>query len=680
MAPRIPIIADPSQAVAAFEKITAAMRRVGQEGKALSELDLSHPELKGLADDIRRLQSNFQSLGSLGRAGVGGVSKEVSQGNYRDVIDWYQRHKEKFKGDEAGRARHFNAVAGYVTYGSRWNPQPPHETGKSGGMGGMPIPGMKSMIKPLLALAGVGGVLSVASQAIDEAQTEATQADTLKRVLADTSTEFATFRDLLRESSEGLQLTHTETVRLAQSFAKASGLSGGIAKLVEETRDAVGFGRSFGMDPNQTSQLFGQARWFQAGDGLNAKELGIVFADAIASGGMWSKADEVLSAIIGWVQTSERTIVDSPNIHAYASMQAAMNASNRPGLQGQAGAALLGTMDQAIRQGGGAGEAGQIFLLRAMQREGKLDPFKMEYLIEGGMFGSRKRAFGEGSDTTNAELIFSELRKQYANPFVRASAAGNLMNISMRQAMAMDQVSDDPRKFGSLMKMLDKFNIAPETLNTTGIQALSKLAIADTPDALQQVKADILAREDVSAEDKDRLAGTFFTDKGLREALANTLAGLSRETNVGMETQDAMVNFKRALTESGANLLTTTNFLKAGVTKAITGLNVTIDVLSGVVGGKSAPGYRGSKSIFDGLPTPEEWRDDMARNHRGRRPEMRLSELPEFGGMDAGSQSVVKLEIAPVEFTLKDQSGRILDTQMPEISVGGRPKPHGGKR
>lgn len=663
MAPRIPISADPSQAVSAFERITAAMRKAGQEGRALSELDLSHPELKDFADDIKRLQANFEALRSLGRAGVGGVAREVARGRYRDVFDWYRRHGEQFRGDEAEQARHFRTVGGYVTYGTRWSPPPPDEKKETTGF---PIPGM-SVLKPLLTLAGLGGILSMAGEAVREGQDEAVQADTLKRILADTSTDFATFRDLLRDASEGLQLTHTETLRLAQSFAKASGLSDNITRIAHEAMDAAGFSRAFGLDPGQTSQLFGQARWLKTGDGLTAKELGVVFADAIAAGGMWSKADEVLSAIVNWVQTSERVIVDSPNIHAYASMQAAMNASGRPGLQGQAGAALIGQMDQAIRQGGGAGEAGRNFLWRALAEGGQLDPFRMEYLLEGGLFGSRKRAFGAGSATTNAELIFAALRKQYANPFVRASAASNLLNISMRQAMAMDEVSDDPRKFGLLQKMLDKYSIKPEQLNASGIQAMAKLAVAKTPAALQQVKADILAREDVTAQDKDRLAGTFYTDEGLREAMARLLAGLSRETTAGVETQGAMVNFKRALTESGANLIEVTNVMKAGVTKAVDALNTTIDALTGTHEA-AVNGIRGRNArnlAFERLPAIEDEEDmvDAAGGTLTRR----------------GRRSIT-LNIAPVEFTLRDQSGKVVDRQTPEASFSADPQAWGGRR
>lgn len=49
---RIPVSADASGAVNAFNQIRDAIQRAGQEGRAFSDLNLDHPELKELAEDL----------------------------------------------------------------------------------------------------------------------------------------------------------------------------------------------------------------------------------------------------------------------------------------------------------------------------------------------------------------------------------------------------------------------------------------------------------------------------------------------------------------------------------------------------------------------------------------------------------------------------------------------------
>ena len=53
MTVRIPIQADGGQVAKAFTDIRKAMERAGQAGRELSKIDLSHPELKEQAEDIR---------------------------------------------------------------------------------------------------------------------------------------------------------------------------------------------------------------------------------------------------------------------------------------------------------------------------------------------------------------------------------------------------------------------------------------------------------------------------------------------------------------------------------------------------------------------------------------------------------------------------------------------------
>ena len=133
MSTGIPISADSSMAVAAIEQISAAIRKSGQEGLKFSKLDLSHPELEGMADDLKRLQSNFTTMKSF--KGVSGTAKKVDEGNYSDVMDWLKNHGRQFSNEDA-RRQHFATVGNYFTHGSRWNPAPPGGSPPGGNQSG----------------------------------------------------------------------------------------------------------------------------------------------------------------------------------------------------------------------------------------------------------------------------------------------------------------------------------------------------------------------------------------------------------------------------------------------------------------------------------------------------------------------------------------------------------------
>ncbi len=463
MSVKIPISADASQAVSAINQVTSAIRKAGQEGRRFSELDLSHEELRPFADDIQRIQENFEELKKIGR---GETAAAVRAGDYADFISWNEGHGRQFPSEKQRRG-HAASVSSYITQNTRWQSagDEPANSGSDGkGSGGLPIAGLGKMLGIGLGLAGIGKITSLLSEGIGGAQDEAISLDVFKRQINDTSTAFDVMRSSLRDAAEGLELTYQETVKLAQGFSKASAMTNQ-REITEEVRTGAGFARSFGLDEKQVTQVLGQARWLGMSNS-DSRELAVMFADAIASGNMWAKADEVMSAIVGWVDQAETVMVDAPNIQAYAAYSSAMNASNRPGLQGQSGTSLLAQMDQAVRQNGRAGEAGQNFIWRALTQEGSLNPFQMRFLLEEGMFGRRQDAFKQTAPKlavkggTNFENIQSMLGKEYPNSFQRWDAMSRLFGISMHQASALDDLK--PSRYGRLGDMLNRFKLDPK--------------------------------------------------------------------------------------------------------------------------------------------------------------------------------------------------------------------------
>ncbi len=556
MTVKVGISADPSGGVSAFNQISAAIRKAGQEGRKLSELDFSHPELKDLEDDIDRLQDNFKELQKVGR---GATAAAVRQGGYDDVISWHAGYGRQFP-DAKQRQNHFDAVSNYTTQGTRWGAPPPGGnppgTGGSSGFGfsGIPVPGIGKLLGIGLGLAGIGKVTGMLSEGVTGAADESVQVDTLKRIIGDTSTEFSDLRQSIREAGEGLQLTYAETVKLAQSFAKASNYADS-HRITEEVKTSAGFARSFGLDPSHVTRSFGESRFLQVGGGSDTspKEMAVMFADAIAAGGMWSKADEVMNSIIGWVQQAERVTIDAPNVRAYAELSSSMNASERPGLQGQAGAALISQIDQSIRGGGGAGDAGRNFLWRAINADGKLSPYQMKFMLEkGGMFGKLP------DGRTNFEAVNDLAKQQYANPLQRADALSNLFNTSMSQMMAMMDLK--PGSHGALGEMIKKYNIDPENIDSTSYQGLADVATANGS-RLEVLRDDLLKRDDLTGTQKRTVRNASGED-GLRRALATTIALAGREQTTGIKTLDGITAIKNALTNSAGPLLSPINEIR----------------------------------------------------------------------------------------------------------------------
>lgn len=455
----------------------------------------------------------------------------------------------------------------------------------------MNLPSVGSLMRMALSMAGVGGAVALASNAIDGAQEEAVGVDTLQRTLNDLGMDFESLRNATREAGDGLLTTYQETVKLASQFAKISNINRS-DELMEQVRTATGFSRSFGLEPESSNPVFAQMRWLGVtGErGMDEKELATLFADAIASGGMWGKADEVIRAIARWTEGAERVSVLTPNVAGYAGLQAQMNASSMPGLHGAAGEALIAQIDAAIRRGGAFGEAGQNFMWRSMIRPGSIDPFQMKYLQEGGAFASRASEFGRldkryagflpgnsRNGRTNFELVKTELDHYYQgkSPFMKWDAMSNLLGISMHQSMALDNL---PRtNFGALGKLLGRNRIDLKDLNPTGIKDLAQIASADTH-GLETIRASFLKRGNITPDDVSRLQSQ--SGEGLRGALADVAARLGRDKNIGTESLQATKDMKNALTSLGDNLLPLTTEIKEVLVSGFQAVDSIVEMLA----------------------------------------------------------------------------------------------------
>jgi hypothetical protein len=385
----------------------------------------------------------------------------------------------------------------------------------------------------------------------------------------------------------GLGITYREATNLAQAFARASALGSG-KDVAEGVAVSGGFSRAFGLDRMRTAGLFGQMRYLGATgkNGMDEKQLALMFADAIGSGKMWSKADEVMQSIAQWVQTAERTQVTTPNMRAYADMAAKMNklgSEGLPGLRGPAGAALLQAIDQAIRSGGRAGAAGENMMWQALNdNQGPmLDPFRAKLLEQHGMFASRKSVFGNSPYASDRKFatsgksvlasVIGEIQSRYggANPYIRDEALANELGLSMPQADALYRIADLHGGIGKLSTLFRDNDLQLKNLDMTGFKELTSIAYA-SHDKLGKIKAQFLKRDDLTNPEKNKISHAE-NDQSLRKALAEAAAKHGQTGNIGLQVQEASSALQKALSKEGNKLLAPLNAIKQYTAEMVNG-------------------------------------------------------------------------------------------------------------
>ena len=556
---KIPISADASRAVSEMERFFSAIRKAGQEGRKFAELDFSHPEMSGFADDMLEAQRRFEEMVKVGRGETArDLRTGVRSGKYEDITGWYQNVSKQFP-NSLLRERHMTNVFNGAFAGGPNQPIPPG--GGGGGSGGGGLSGIVggnigSLLRWVLPLVGLAKAGSMAAEGISSAGEEATAVSSLRRSMGALSTDFDHFRNQVREAGEGLGVTYQQTVQLARAFTHASGQFEEKAAF-RNTNQAIAFAVSMGLDRSQTVGRFGRAQWLGVGGkDTDAQELAQLFAGAIAAGGMFAKSDEVMDAITNWVATSESVMVDAPNAADYAALQAAMNASGRPGLQGTAGAAILNKIDAALRGGGGAGEAGQNFLFQTLSGVGVRDPFAVQKQLELGAFGKLKNG------STLLQSVMDSMKQQYANPLMRQSAGGRLLGLSMHQYEALEKMK--PVERNALAEAGKNHKFDPGKLDPSAMLDIAMLQNMGLSD-LQKYRDNLLRTRggELTGEQKKNLEGG--NAESLRAELTQIVSGLGMEKDAGYRTMQATVDIKNEITAMSANLLAPLNIMKEGV-------------------------------------------------------------------------------------------------------------------
>jgi hypothetical protein len=281
---KIPVSADTGGIAQALRQVQAAIDGVAKDAKSLADIDLSHPELRDLADDLRRVKQNLDDLQRTARGETAAAIRAVYDGSGVGLFGpggIITEGLARRYPDLATRSRILSSAGGYILSGTRWAPGPPapslppgptevvpastqepdrytarkllsHMFSSLAGAGGFGGSGVRSgarfgaelggtvgtAIGPEGTVAGslIGGALGglagwaagqtlatlgdAARRAYGLTREDWQSTDTLSRHLRDTTESFDQLNATIHEAGRGLQMTVQETDRLALQWTK----------------------------------------------------------------------------------------------------------------------------------------------------------------------------------------------------------------------------------------------------------------------------------------------------------------------------------------------------------------------------------------------------------------------------------------------------------------------------
>lgn len=676
---------------ASTSQATQQLNRLNQSLKDLKKTreELSRAFGRPISDqDTERFAQEFERYQT-------GAGRRSRVGAFPDFESWMRDSHELFRSRheaEVHRRRVLNEVSIRSGMDYRIPSEPGHQQhggqGHGHGVGGRAKHMLRHYGPHMLALAGIGSVMGMTEKGIDLAKEEAIGVGELKKVLGDTKNDFYKLRDALRENADGLGVNYSKFTELSTAYSKTANMYKA-EYAAKETRTAVGFARAYGISNDSSVEMFATMRHLGVTkDDAGNKRLALMIAEAMQKGGIIAKADELISAVGNFAESSARQGLSTPNVGAYIALMAGMTSPHYAGLDPTGAANLIGHADAAVRRGGARGEASLNFMYGIMNRVSPgINPFMAQLIWESqGLLGDAG-SLGEGNliyDWAKKNglagqlgafkgqnmygLTENALRSNYKNPLWRMAARAGHYGLSMPQSVAMEMLG--PESLGNLNAMFSKNSIDPSNVKATGYQLLADIAGTTDREKLLAIGEKMHGM----AKDKKAfgaiLAQAKRGDTGeLQDTLFRQAAGMEQEQTAGTQTVQSLANVERALTHPGAPLLDVLNQIKLGISGLFVGEERAYDVPPRGRGATSR-----SNSGSHSRPMPTEMQDEVI-------PQT----IPQYTAPGAGGAAptviIDKVEING-EFRADTEAGKVSGTALnPRLSpprTSGAPVRGGG--
>ncbi|EBA6160078.1 lytic transglycosylase [Salmonella enterica] len=438
------------------------------------------------------------------------------------------------------------------------------------GMSGGAAAGLMGLVGGLAALF-VGKLVGAIAEKVKDAQVESI---TIDRIIRQTggSSRYATVRDNIRATANALGVSYNEMGSLGAGYARASNIGPG-GNIAAEMYTGGALSRAYGLDMSSGMNFMGGLRGanITSGDQAN-RRVGIVIGETLAKAGVFGKADEMLQVITQFALNQARVSLVAPNLAGYGGAMAGLLSSKTPGLDVAGAGAMLGHVNQAIMQGGNAGEAGQFLFQRIANRHG-LSPFASQVMREGGMFATQSQMFGEGSQyaktfgagaggsQTMFDMTMQEIKRSYPNKRDQIQAMSRLFGLSLNQSMALNGMGGTSAN--GVGQRLNRLGININDVNMTGIQDMGRIQNGEQ----RNVAYELLARTgkgSLTGKEKDDLVTVMKhgSKEDLKDMTTAIIAEKGQQETEGSKTRDSIAQVGNIFQEYAGKALPLINDIR----------------------------------------------------------------------------------------------------------------------
>lgn len=442
-------------------------------------------------------------------------------------------------------------------------------------------------------LGAIGGKLD---KGYGDAKQSAVIFSDARKAMGGLGADFFKLRDTVQGLNSGLGITHIEAAQLAKQFIKTGNVTADNADDVGQSlKTAVGFSRSYGLDPSQGAQFFGTMRQngVTRSEGDN-RRLALMIGESVAKGGNTAKMDEVLSSVASFVSSSSRTTLSEANVGGYLSMLNSLTGTGLTGLKNspENAAAMMASADQSVRGGGAMGEGSRNFLYRALQAQNPdMTSLDLDNMLNQGIFGNARKAFGKNSPLSKgAKELGDQSSAMHYQSLANGSKGSNLKaimkaleresggNIDMMtrnmRGVFGGSLSDNAAFFtgyrsdsglGSLEKKLKAAGVDPEAIKINQMGAMAGVAMGDKDNLKTQWKK--LQGMNMSKEDVASVNGSLANDDAFRNAIIKMTA--KYDTDPGEKLRQNQADMADGIQELVEKLIPVENAIKDGIIELV---------------------------------------------------------------------------------------------------------------
>lgn len=262
------------------------------------------------------------------------------------------------------------------------------------------------------------------------------------------------YHHALIDAGRAYGFSNNQVLGLASMYSQTLGRAGA-GSLLDDMQTTQGFARAYGMQATEAGAYLNQANTAgiigAGGDIASMRQFSGLLADAISAGGMQGREGEVIGSVLDLTRAINAQRVGMQGTTLAAQALTTLNATGIRGLQGEAGAELLGRLDQAIKAPGG-GEAGNLFMYQALTGgQGGMNLADYSYLKEEGLAGTTP------DGRSNLQAIMEQIGTMPVKGRYRLMAASNLTGMSMHQYEALEGafMQDGQFDIGKLGRLQD---------------------------------------------------------------------------------------------------------------------------------------------------------------------------------------------------------------------------------